>query len=69
LTQRIRLTGDNAEAYVAQVQRGFGPTLAEGMNRIAEQLNEADATHRAQTDSGYEALLRIIQNRTGQNRS
>jgi hypothetical protein len=69
LTQRIRLSGDKAEAYVAQVKRGFGPTLAEGMKRIAEQLIEADAAHQAQSDSGYEALLRIIQNRTGQKRS
>src|SRR5262245_4790418 len=69
LTQRIRLTGDNAEAYVAQVERGFGPTLAHGMNRIAEQLLEADAVRRTEPDSGYEALLRIIQSRTGQNRS
>jgi hypothetical protein len=69
MTQRIRLSGENAEAYVAQVQRGFGPTLVEGMNRIAEQLIEAEAVHRAQPDSGYEALLRLIQNRTRQNRS
>ena len=69
LTQRIRLSGENANAYVAQVQRGFGPTLADGMARIAEQLTEADTAHRAQSVSGYEALLRIIQNRTGQNRS
>ena len=69
LTQRIRLSGENAEAYVTQVERGFGPTLAEGMKRIAEQLVEADTAHRAQPDSGYEALLRIIQNRTRQNRS
>ena len=69
LTQRIRLSGDNAEAYVTQVEKGFGPTLADGMNRVVEQLMEADGVRRAQPDSGYEALLRIIQSRTGQNRS
>jgi hypothetical protein len=42
LTQRILLWGDNAEAYVSQVQSGFGSTLAEGMKRIADALERAE---------------------------
>src|SRR5262245_10297103 len=42
LTQQIALSGDNAETYAGQVQAGFGPTLAEGMERIATQMEAAD---------------------------
>jgi hypothetical protein len=42
LTQRIVLWGVNAQAYVNQVQAGFGPTLADGMKRIAHALQKAE---------------------------
>jgi hypothetical protein len=46
LTQRIVLSGDNARAHTAAVQAGFGPTLSEGMNRIAGLLARAEARSR-----------------------
>jgi hypothetical protein len=42
LTQRIVLWGANAQAYVNQVQAGFGSTLADGMKRIADALEKAE---------------------------
>jgi hypothetical protein len=42
LTQRIILYGTNALAYKEQVEAGFGPTLSDGMKRIAEQMVAAD---------------------------
>jgi hypothetical protein len=42
ITQRILLWGDNAEAYVHDVQAGFGSTLADGMKRIADALERAE---------------------------
>jgi len=41
ITQRIVLSGDNASAYVDQVQAGFGSTLADGMKRIADAMARA----------------------------
>jgi hypothetical protein len=38
MTQRLVLQGPNATSYREQVQSGFGPTLADGMNRIAMQM-------------------------------
>ena len=38
ITQRIWLSGNNAPAYVDQVQAGFGATLADGMKRIADAM-------------------------------
>ena len=38
MTQRLVLAGPNAASYREQVQSGFGPTLADGMNRIAMQM-------------------------------
>jgi hypothetical protein len=38
LTQRIVLSGGNAEAYAQQVQAAFGPTLAAGMDKIASEV-------------------------------
>lgn len=46
LTQRIVLSGDNAAHYVAAVQAGFGPTLSQGMNRIAGLLARAEVRTR-----------------------
>jgi hypothetical protein len=42
ITQRIVLSGDNAAAYADQVRAGFGPTLRDGMNRIAEAMVNAE---------------------------
>ena len=42
MTQRIVLWGPNADAYVSEVQAGFGSTLADGMKRIADSLERAD---------------------------
>jgi hypothetical protein len=41
MTQRIVLSGDNADAYAAQVRGGFGSTLADGMKRIADAMARA----------------------------
>jgi hypothetical protein len=41
MTQRIVLSGDNANAYVNKVRTGFGSTLEDGMRRIAEALVRA----------------------------
>jgi hypothetical protein len=42
MTQRIVLSGDNAAAYIDQVQAGFGSTLADGMKRMAGALVRAE---------------------------
>ena len=49
LTQRIVLSGAKAADYIEMVQAGFGPTLAEVMNRIAGLL--ARAEQRARGDA------------------
>jgi hypothetical protein len=46
LTQTIVLSGDNAAAHATAVQAGFGPTLIEGMNRIAGLLAQAETRAR-----------------------
>ena len=43
LTQHIVIEGENAAAYVAQVQTAFTSTLAAGMNRIAAAIERAEA--------------------------
>ena len=48
ITQRILLWGDNAKAYVNQVQAGFGSTLADGMKKIADALERAERSTRQQ---------------------
>jgi hypothetical protein len=42
ITQRLTLSGDNAAAYADHVRAGFGPTLSEGMRRIADALVMAE---------------------------
>src|SRR5262249_49558710 len=42
LTQRIILSGENAGAYVGQVEAGFGPNLAAGKNKIAADMVAAN---------------------------
>jgi len=41
LTQRVILSGTNAGAYRDQVEAGFGPNLAPGMERIAASMAAA----------------------------
>jgi hypothetical protein len=41
LTQRITLEGDNAVAYAAQVEAGFGPNLPDAMQRLAAEMAAA----------------------------
>jgi hypothetical protein len=43
LTQRITLKGENASAYLADVQRTFASTLAPGMIRVAMAIDKAYA--------------------------
>ena len=38
ITQEIVLSGDNAPAYAAQVEAGFGSNLAAGMERIGAEI-------------------------------
>jgi len=52
LTQRIVLSGENAAAYTAAVQGGFGVALPEGMKRIAGLIAQAEARARG---AGQEA--------------
>ena len=42
LTQEIVLSGDNARAYAAEVEAGFGPNLEDGMRRIAAEMAAAE---------------------------
>jgi hypothetical protein len=42
MTQRITLSGDNAMAYVRQVQAELGSNLANGMNRVADAMTKAE---------------------------
>jgi len=41
LTQRIVLSGASEQAYAAQVEAGFGPTLTDGMKRVAAEMTSA----------------------------
>lgn len=42
LTQRLGLYGENASQQAQIVRHGFGPTLAQGMRRIADLIAEAE---------------------------
>jgi len=44
MTQKIVLSGDNAAAFAGQVREGFGPGLADGMKRIATEMQAAAAS-------------------------
>ncbi len=50
ITQRIMLSGDNADAYASQVRTSFESTLAAGMKTIADALVRAA---RAPGDRGH----------------
>lgn len=41
LTQTIMLHGPNAQAFAEQIEAAFGPTLADGMRKIAADLTDA----------------------------
>lgn len=41
MTQKIVLAGENAAAYSEQVRAGFSPALADGMRRIAADMESA----------------------------
>ncbi len=43
LTQRTVLEGENAAAYLEQVQAGFASSLPAGMNKIAAAMARAEA--------------------------
>jgi hypothetical protein len=49
MTQKIVLSGDNAAAYVEQVEAGFRPSLAGGMRSIATEMAAAE---RRSTNAG-----------------
>ena len=49
LTQRIVLSGDNAAAYVEQVEAGFGSNLQDGMKRIAAEMAVAESNAKSAT--------------------
>jgi hypothetical protein len=44
LTQHIVLKGENATAYVAEMQSAFASNLAAGMNKIAAAIEMAEAS-------------------------
>ena len=46
LTQRIVLTGENASAYAAQLETGFGANLGAGMQRIAAAMEKQQTENR-----------------------
>jgi len=58
LTQHIVLKGENAAAYVMQVQSAFISSLSAGMNRIAAAMEraEASATESQNHDSARKVL-------------
>ena len=43
LTQHLVLSGENAAAYIDQVQAGFGSNLPEGMKKVAAAMARAAA--------------------------
>ena len=50
ITQRIVLSGDNAAAYVDQVQAGFGSNLTDGMKRIADAMAKPERSTKGGDD-------------------
>ena len=46
LTQHIMLKGENAAAYVSQVEEAFASNLAAGMHKIAAAIERAEAARR-----------------------
>jgi hypothetical protein len=56
LTQQIVLSGENAAAYVTQVEAGLGLNLESGMKRIAAEMSAAE--RRARHDDEESASSR-----------
>jgi hypothetical protein len=50
ITQRIVLSGDNASAFVEQVQVNFSATLGDGMKRIADAMARAERSTETGSD-------------------
>jgi len=46
ITQRMTLSGDNAAVYADHVRAGFGATLSDGMQRIADAMVAAERSAR-----------------------
>jgi hypothetical protein len=49
LTQHVVLSGENAGAYAAQVEAGFGANLPDGMRRIAAEMTAAERNSDSRT--------------------
>jgi hypothetical protein len=56
LTQHIVLQGENAAAYVAQVQSAFTSSLGAGMKKIAAAMELAEASSRDVGERGAAGL-------------
>lgn len=48
LTQTVTLSGEAAASYAKEVEEGFGPNLAPGMERIAAAIGRAASSERQQ---------------------
>jgi hypothetical protein len=46
ITQRVALQGENAGAYVSQVESAFTSTLADGMSKIATAMATSEASRK-----------------------
>jgi Polyketide cyclase / dehydrase and lipid transport len=44
ITQRVALQGENAGAYISQVESSFSSTLPDGMNKIATAMATSEAS-------------------------
>jgi Polyketide cyclase / dehydrase and lipid transport len=51
LTQQITLEGENASAYLADVQQAFTSNLAAGMNKIAMTIDQAYTASRQEKEN------------------
>jgi hypothetical protein len=50
LTQRIVLRGEKADMYITQVKAGFTANLADGMNKLATAMANADPSRKGAGD-------------------
>jgi hypothetical protein len=50
LTQRIVLEGEKADMYLSQVKAAFTTNLADGMNRLATAMANADPSRKSPSD-------------------
>jgi hypothetical protein len=56
LTQHIVLSGENAGAYAAAVEAGFGPSLAGGMKRVAAEMAAAEKRANDAVEKSFNAM-------------